>query len=119
MKNILLLLFLPVSYFVFLPLSFAHAQDEYPVAYWGQKHVQEALLLHRNLSPGDFLVSCRKAKLYRSSSHPLSGNLKAAWNDFSRRKTRLRYCQSQPGRTWYLLGEAPYFMLPENPGSHK
>ena len=117
MRHILLLL--PVTYLLFLPVPFAQAQEEYHVAFWGQKHIPEALLLHRNLSPGDFQISCRKGKLFLSPPRSLPRGLNAAWSDFSRRKARLKYCQSQPGKTWYLLGESPYFMLPENPGSHK
>lgn len=118
MKNLLVFLFVPAVLLLTAPPA-ARAQDEYPVAFWGQKHVKEALLLHRFLSPTDFRASCRNGELdlSRTARHP--ENLHKAWKDFSRKTARLDYCRSQPGKTWYLLGESPYFMLPENPGSHK
>ena len=119
MKHLLACLLLSVTFLFFSPIPSALAQDEYPVAFWGQKHVQEAVLLHRSLSPSDFSTSCRTDRLSLFRRHRLPENLHKAWSDFSRSKKRLGYCQSQPKKTWYLLGEAPYFMLPENPGSHK
>lgn len=90
--------------------------DEYSVAYWGQTHIHEALTLHHALNPEQFGLLCShpgKAGSYLKKSSSL-----VIWRDFYQKK-RMAYCKSHPRKTWRLLGQAPYFMLPPREGAQK
>ncbi|MHB8542767.1 MAG: hypothetical protein ACYC9S_02035 [Leptospirales bacterium] len=115
---------IPVATFflliIALPLA-AFSDDEYPVAYWGQTHIREAIQLHKSLSPSDFHLACNRGIHFLPVSAHKGGISKStyrAWAHFANTK-RLQYCRNNPKKTWYLLGEAPYFMLPSKPGAHK
>ena len=104
-----------------LPLPSAFSEDEYTVAFWGQTHTKEAVYLHQTLSPSDFRLACRQGirkLLLHSPSRVISKRTYSAWAHFTNPE-RLAYCRKFPHKTWYLLGEAPYFMLPSAPGIHK
>lgn len=85
--------------------------EEYPVAYWAQTHISQALLLHRKVTPENLQSACRTGVL---KSEP---KLLNAWKSFRSLKRRA-FCQKYPYQTLHLLGEAPYFML-RPPGSHR
>ncbi len=118
MKRPLISILFSASFF-FSVYTSAWADNEYPVAFWGEKHIGAAMALHRALSPDDFKVSCNSGKLVVSPKAKNLAEIAKAWRLFAVSKQRMAYCRSQPGKTWYLLGEAPYFMLPEKPGLHK
>ncbi len=92
---------------------------EYAVAYWGQTHIRQALYLHASMTAKNFRTACRKG----FSSIPADTishkqdlpRLTQEWKRFAK-GSRLAYCRSNPHSAWYLLGEAPYFMLPARPG---
>lgn len=85
--------------------------EEYPVAYWAQTHVREALLLSHSLTSRSFGAACRTDHF---SGDPA---VRAAWIKFSKGPRR-SFCSRYPAMTLHLLGEAPYFML-RPPGSHR
>lgn len=107
---------------VFLPLqvpALAAGSGEYPVAYWGQTHVRDALYLHASLTPENFRIACQKG--FSALSPAGKGqpgkdrDLAREWKRFAKGR-RLVFCRAHPHTAWYLLGEAPYFMLPDKPG---
>lgn len=97
----------------------AAGPGEYPVAYWGQTHVREALYLHASLTPENVQTACQKG--FSALSPAAKGqtgkdrDLAREWKRFAK-GDRLAFCRAHPHTTWYLLGEAPYFMLPAKPG---
>ncbi len=110
-----------VLVFLLLPTLPAFADDEYSVAFWGQTHIKEAVHLHQTLTPSDFSIACHqgiRSIHIQSPSRIISSETYSAWKDFSDPR-RLKYCRKFPHKVWYLLGEAPYFMLPSKPGDHK
>ncbi|MDA8059358.1 MAG: hypothetical protein ACYCXP_11860 [Leptospirillum sp.] len=85
------------------------ADGEYPVAYWGQTHRHFALQIYHALTPAQLREICT----HPASTKDLikSPSLKTAWEQFHQKK-RAAFCKSHPEKTWKLLGESPYFMLP-------
>lgn len=107
---------------VFFPFPdpvLATGSGEYPVAYWGQTHVREALFLHASLTPENFQTACQKGfSALSSATKGRTGkdrDLAREWKRFAKGR-RLAFCRAHPHSAWYLLGEAPYFMLPAKPG---
>lgn len=118
MKRLLIFILFSASFFFSISSS-AWADNDYPVAFWGEKHIGAAMALHRALTPDDFRISCNSGKLVIRPKVKNPAEIAKDWRLFAGNKQRMAYCRSQPGKTWYLLGEAPYFMLPEKPGLHK
>lgn len=87
------------------------AGEEFPVVWWAQNHVPEALEIFRHTTASQLGVACKSGKL---SAPP---EVTTAWTSFARGKRR-QFCRKYPGQTHHLLGEAPYFML-SPPGAHK
>lgn len=97
----------------------AAESGEYPVAYWGQTHIPQAVYLHKSLTAENFRTACRKG-LSSIPADTISrkqdlSRLAKEWKHFAR-GSRLAFCRAHPHTAWYLLGEAPYFMLPARPG---
>jgi len=92
------------------------ADGEYSVAYWGQTHRHFALKIFHSLTPAQIQKLCtlptQNRLLIKDSS------LLKAWNLFYQKK-RAAFCKSHPQKTWKLLGESPYFMLPPRDGAQK
>ena len=78
--------------------------EEYPVVWWAQNHVPEALLLFRSTTAETLLTACKSGKIEGVTS------VQRAWRAFSE-KGRLTFCRSYPGQTHSLLRQAPYFMV--------
>lgn len=87
------------------------AGEEFPVVWWAQNHIPEALQIFRHTTPSQLEVACKSGKL---TAPP---EALTAWRSFAKGKRR-QFCRRYPGQTHHLLGEAPYFML-SPPGAHR
>jgi hypothetical protein len=92
------------------------AEGEYSVAYWGQTHRHFALKIYHSLTPEQIQKLCtlpaQNRRLIQDSA------LLKIWHVFYQKK-RAAFCKSHPQKTWKLLGESPYFMLPPRDGDQK
>jgi hypothetical protein len=84
---------------------------EYPVVWWAQNHVKEALRLYRTTSWQSLGEACRSGILSRKTGTRALGA-------FIRDHRRRTFCRRFPGPTHHLLREAPYFMV-RPPGAQK
>jgi hypothetical protein len=96
--------------------SFAQADSpphgqEYPVVWWAQNHVPQALELFRFTTAESLEASCKSGHMDAPSK------VLNAWRSFAKGE-RKTFCRHYPGQTHHLLGEAPYFMV-SPPAVHK
>lgn len=115
-RRMALLLFPFASLFVLSP-SPAHSSGlpppglEYPVVWWAQNHVKEALRLYRTTSWQTLGKACRSGSLAQEPG-------RRALRDFIHNSHRRDFCSRFPAPAHHLLREAPYFMV-SPPGAQK
>ena len=78
--------------------------QEYPIVWWAQNHVPQALEIFRFTTAESLEASCKSGHLNGPSK------VFKAWLAFANGE-RKQFCRHYPGQTHHLLGEAPYFMV--------
>ena len=85
--------------------------QEFPVVWWAQNHVKEALAIFQHTTWRTLGAACSSGNLPDAP-----GN--SGFQNFIKDQKRRNFCRRYPGPTHHLLQEAPYFMV-RPPGDQK